>query len=42
MRYVIYAFAFVVGVMVWVQTSEKGRSVKRHLTEHPVDPRWSH
>jgi hypothetical protein len=42
MRYVIYAFAFAAAVMVWVQTSEKGRTVKRHLSEHPVDPRWSH
>ncbi len=42
MRYVFYAFAIAVAAMVWVQTSEKGRSVKRHLTEHPVDPRWSH
>ncbi len=42
MRYVIYAFAFAVAVMVWAQTSEKGRTMKRHLSEHPVDPRWSH
>ncbi len=42
MRYVIYAFAIAVAAMVWVQTSEKGRTVKRHLTDHPVDPRWSH
>lgn len=42
MRYVIYAFAFAVAVMVWAQTSEKGRTMKRHLSERPVDPRWSH
>jgi hypothetical protein len=42
MRYVFYAFAFAAAAMVWVQTSERGRTVKRHLSEHPVDPRWSH
>ncbi len=42
MRYVIYAFAFAVAVMVWAQTSETGRTMKRHMSEHPVDPRWSH
>jgi hypothetical protein len=42
MRYVFYAFAFAVAAMVWVQTSEKGRTIKRHLAAHPVDPLWSH
>lgn len=42
MRYVFYAFVFVAAVMVWAQTSEKGRSVKRLLSEHPTDPAWSH
>lgn len=42
MRYILYAFAIAAAAMVWVQTSEKGRSVKRHLTDHPVDARWSH
>jgi hypothetical protein len=42
MRYVFYAFVMAAAAMVWVQTSDKGRSVKRHLSEHPVDPRWSH
>ncbi|MEQ1639270.1 MAG: hypothetical protein ABL881_00555 [Novosphingobium sp.] len=42
MRYVFYAFAIVAAVYVWTQTSEQGRRVSRHLSEHPVDPRWSH
>lgn len=42
MRYVFYAFAFVGAILVWAQTTDKGRSVTRHLGEHPVDARWSH
>jgi hypothetical protein len=42
MRYVLYAFAIVAAVFVWSQTSDRGRSVSRQLTEHPIDPRWSH
>ncbi len=42
MRYVLYAFACAAAVMVWTQTTDKGRSVTRHLSEHPIDARWSH
>lgn len=42
MRYVFYAFAFAALAVVWVQNSERGRVVERHLTNHPIDPRWSH
>lgn len=42
MRYVFYTFAIVAAVFVWSQTSDKGRSVTRQLTSHPIDPRWSH
>ncbi|HOB13476.1 MAG TPA: hypothetical protein PK680_06610 [Novosphingobium sp.] len=41
MRYVFLAFAMAAAVMVWANVSEKGRSVKRHLSEHPTDARWS-
>lgn len=41
MRYVFYAFAIAATVFVWSQTSDQGRSMSRHLSEHPVDPRWS-
>lgn len=41
MRYVLYAFAIAAAVMVWTQTTEKGRSVKRQLSNHPTDERWS-
>lgn len=42
MRYVLFAFLMAGAVMVWANTSERGKSVKRHLSEHPTDPRWSH
>lgn len=42
MRYVFYVFAIAGMVMVWANTSDKGRSVKRQLTSHPADPNWSH
>ena len=42
MRYVFYAFAIAAAVTVWVQTSDKGRSVKRHFSERPAAPDWSH
>ncbi len=41
MRYVFYAFACVAALMAWVQTSDKGHSIKRHFAEQPVDPSWS-
>lgn len=42
MRYVFYAFIMAAMVLVWANTSPRGKSIKRHLTEHPTDPRWSH
>lgn len=41
MRYVFYAFACVAALAVWVQNSDKGHSLKRQFTQHPVDPGWS-
>ncbi len=41
MRYVFYAFAGVAALFAWVQTSDKGHSLKRHFTHHQVDPGWS-
>jgi hypothetical protein len=42
MRYVFYAFAMLGVALMWANSSDKGRSVKRQLTSHPVDPTWSH
>ena len=42
MRYVFFAFLLAAAAALWTQNTEKGRSVMRHLSDHPVDPRWSH
>lgn len=42
MRYVFYAFVCAAAALVWSQTTERGRSVSRQLSDHPVDARWSH
>ena len=42
MRYVFYALAMAALGLIWINTSERGQSIKRHLTAHPIDPRWSH
>lgn len=41
MRYVFYAFACVAVLVAWVETSDKGHSLKRQLIHQPVDPNWS-
>lgn len=41
MRHVFYAFACVAALVAWVQTSDRGHSLKRQFTQQPVDPNWS-